>query len=357
MAVRMLEMHRVLKETGSLYYHCDQSAGHYIKIMLDIIFPGGFVDEIIWRRASGKAKGSQFASRSLGVGSDSIFHYVKSKHYVHNNVATKLSDDELKTKFPHVDNKGRRYNTDVPMFRQPSMGDRPNLCYEYKGVRNPHPSGWRVSKEKLIEMDTRGDIIWREGKRPLRKSYADDYAGKPLDNLWIDIPGVSGKQAIGFPTQKPLALLERIITASSNKGDMVLDPFCGCATTCVAAERLERQWIGIDVWEDTRAIIDRRLESDLTLWEGGTLHKLSRPPIRTDKDPEHIPKRKREYIPDEVKEKIWQKYGGKCKNCGATENLQYDHIIPHSDGGSNTEENLQILCRDCNLKKSNQFHS
>ena len=358
MAVRILEMHRVLKDTGSLYYHCDQSAGHYIKVMLDIIFGiGRFTDEIIWRRSSGKAKGSQFSSRSLGVGTDSIFHYAKSNKYTHNNVTLELSQKELREKFPLTDKDGRWYNTSVPIFCQPSMGARPNLCYTYKGVSNPHPSGWRVEKEKLIEMDKRGDIIWREGKRPLRKSYAENYQGKPIDNLWFDIPGVSGKESTGYPTQKPLELLERIIKASSNKGDMVLDPFCGCATTCVAAEKLGRQWVGIDVWENAHEIIDKRLHNDFALWEGGTIHKLTKPPVRTDADPAAKPQRKREYIPDEVKEMVWQRDAGQCRNCGAKDNLQYDHIIPHSEGGSNEITNLQILCRNCNLKKSNKYHS
>ena len=140
------------------------------------------------------------------------------------------------------------------------MGARPNLCYEYKDIKNPHPSGWRVSKERLIAMDKAGDIIWRIGKRPLRKSYADEYAGKPIGALWLDIPIAAGKERTGYPTQKPLALLNRIIQASSNESDVVLDPFCGCATACVAAEKLRRQWIGIDISPSAEDITKLRLD-------------------------------------------------------------------------------------------------
>ena len=241
MTVRLFEMKRILKRTGSLYLHCDPTASHYLKLVLDSIFRRtNFRNEIIWQRASGRAKGSQHKSRTLGRDTDSILHYSKSKDFIHNPVTQPLTDKEIKEKFPDIESNGRKYNTKTPIFCQPSMGARPNLCYEYKGVRNPHPSGWRVSKEKLIEMDNEGRIIWRRGKRPLRKSYADEYKGKPIGSLWTDIPNASGKEYTGWPTQKPLALLHRIIEASSEKGNIVLDPFCGCATACVAAEQLDR---------------------------------------------------------------------------------------------------------------------
>ena len=247
LAVRLLEMKRVLKSTGSIYLHCDPTASHYLKMVMDsVLGKDNFRDEIVWQRASGRAKGSQHKSKSLGRDTDSVLHYSKSNNFLHNAVNSPLTEAEIIEKFPLIDENKRRYNTDIPIFCQPSMGDRPNLCYEYKGVVNPHPSGWRVSKEKLIEMDKAGYIIWREGKRPLRKAYAAEYKGKPIGSLWTDIPIAAGKERTGYPTQKPLALLNRIIKASSNEGDIVLDPFCGCATTCVAAEQLRRQWIGIE---------------------------------------------------------------------------------------------------------------
>ena len=269
MTARLVELHRVLKPTGSLYLHCDPTASHYLKIILDTIFGvENYRQEIVWKRAAGRAKGSQFAARSFGTDTDSIFFYSKSADYMFNAVHIELTADEIDNKFPHTDEHGR-YNTDVPIFRQPSMGPRPNLCYEYNGVRNPHPSGWRVSKERLAEMDARGEIIWRTGKRPLRKSYLKNYRSKPLGSLWADIPNVTGgKERLGYPTQKPEALLKRIIRASSNEGDVVLDPFCGCGTAIAAAHKLERRWIGIDITHLSIALQKYRLQDMFGLRSG-----------------------------------------------------------------------------------------
>ena len=248
MAERLAECHRVLRDTGSIYLHCDPTASHYLKAVMDAVFGAKqFRNEITWQRAAGRAKGSQHAPKTFGNDCDSILFYGKSEKSQFNGAYKILSEEEMKAKFPEEDSRGR-YNTSTPLFRQPSMGARPNLCYEYKGVRNPHPSGWRVSKEKLIEMDKRGEIIWRDGKRPLRKSYSEDYKGKPLGNLWTDINNLTNdKESTGYPTQKPVALLERIIKASVAKGNLVLDPFCGCGTTIAAAKNLGLDWVGIDI--------------------------------------------------------------------------------------------------------------
>ena len=249
---------------------------------MDCVFgKPNFRNEIIWQRASGRAKGSQYNSRSLGRDTDSIIHYSKSDSFIHNGVRKRLSEEELSQKFPYVDDNGRRYNTDVPIFRQPSMGTRPNLCYTYRGVSNPHPSGWRVKKEKLIELDNAGSIIWREGKRPLRKTYIDQYEGKPIGALWTDIPIASGRERTGYPTQKPLQLLNRIIEASSNLDNIVFDPFCGCATTLIAAETLGRSWVGIDISPLASQLVIARARKDLGLF---SLNITSRSdiPKRTD---------------------------------------------------------------------------
>ena len=343
MAVRLLEMKRVLKETGSIYLHCDPTASHYLKMLMDSVFgKDNFRDEIVWQRASGRAKGSQHKSRSLGRDTDCVFHYSKSKDFIHNTVTQTLTEAEILVKFPRTDSSGRRYNTNTPLFCQPSMGDRPNLCYEYKGVRNPHPSGWRVSKEKLIEMDKTGDIIWREGKRPLRKSYADQYKGKPIGNLWTDIPIAAGNERTGYPTQKPIALLDRIIKASTNKDETVLDPFCGCATTCVAAERLQRQWIGIDISPKATELVKHRLEKEV-----GFFGKV------TSRD--DIPKRS-EKLPNWTTHKhtLYGKQEGTCNGCQTHfpfRNMTVDHIIPQAAGGTDHEDNLQLLCGACNSTK------
>ena len=299
MAVRVLEMHRILKDTGSLYYHCDQTAGHYIKVMLDVIFgKKNFRNEIVWCY-----RGAGYPKNDFGRRHDIIFRYSSTENYTFNKNEVRM---------PYA-------KATVARFKHKIGNVRDNKDY---------------GQQKLHE----------KGRCP------DD---------WWEIQPIapSSKERMGYPTQKPLKLLERIIKASSNEGDMILDPFCGCATTCVAAEKLGRQWCGIDIWEGAHEIIGKRLHNDFALWEGGKIHKLSKPPIRTDTDPEHKQKRKREYIADDTKEMVWKRDDGRCRNCGATRNLQYDHIIPHSEGGSNEITNLQILCRDCNLKKSNKYHS
>ena len=260
MANRLIALHRVLKPTGSIYLHCDPTASHYLKIVMDSLFgKENFRAEIIWQRNSGAAKGSQHVSRTFGRDTDTLFHYSKTKDYTHNPPTQSLTADQLAGKFPHIDINGRRYNVNVPLMSAPSMGDRPNLCYEYKGVSPPHTSGWRVSKERLIKMDNAGDIIWRIGQRPLRKSYADQYKGKPIGSLWTDIPRLAGKERIGYPTQKSLKLLDRIIETSSNKGSVVMDPFCGSSTTLASAHKLGRSWIGVDVTEAAISLTQDRL--------------------------------------------------------------------------------------------------
>ena len=269
MVERLLWMRLVLKPSGALFLHCDQTVAHYMKVMLDgVLGHASFRNEIIWQRAAGRAKGSQHAPRTFGTDTDTIFYYARSDAHRMKAVYVPLSPAEKVEKFPHVDERGK-YNTDVPIFRAPSMGERPNLCYEYKGVRNPHPSGWRMSREKLAAMDARGEIIWRGQETPLRKSYLDDYRGKPVGSLWTDIPNAGGNERLGYATQKPLALLKRIIRASCPPDGLVLDPFCGCATALEAAHRLGRRWIGIDIAiHAVRRVAQVRLEERLELVEG-----------------------------------------------------------------------------------------
>ena len=255
MEARCVEMHRVLKDTGSFYLHCNPTASHYLKVMLDGVFGiKQFRDEIVWKRTN-----SHSDSKLFGSIHDIILFYSKSGNVVFNSPFKLLTKSEKLKKFPLIDENGRKYNTDTPIFNQPSMQERSNLCYEYKGAVNPHPSGWRVSKEKLIKMDKAGYIIWREGKRPLRKAYADEYKGKPIGSLWTDIPIASRNERTGYPTQKPIALYERIIKASSNEGDVVLDPFAGSGTTLDTAHTLGRHWIGIDQSDPSIETIIKRL--------------------------------------------------------------------------------------------------
>ena len=386
LSVRLLEMHRILKDTGSIYLHCDHTANAYIRMCMDAIFgKNNFRNEIIWERASSRAKGCQHPSKAFGKDTDTIFYYSKSKSATHNVITRPLTETEMEEKFPDIDEKGRRYNTEVPIFRAPSMGERPNLCYEYKGFRNPHPSGWRVSRDNLKAMDEAGDIIWREGKSPLRKSYADDYDGKPIGTLWINIPIAGGKERTGSPDQKPLKLYKRIIKAGSNEGDLVLDPFCGCATTIIAARNLNRRWVGIDRRLDAKyhvvcriAGINKkereRLESqpDFADWVQNQMakyeaHYRSDAPERTDNGEPAAPTLEQvipvaeEYALEhkEMHKILVEQFGLKCWGCSFKppdeRYLELDHIDPRSSGGSNQLDNRALLCRPCNQKKSNRL--
>ncbi|MCY4009126.1 MAG: DNA methyltransferase [Anaerolineaceae bacterium] len=346
MSVRLLEMHRILKPTGAIYLHCDKHMSHYLKLLMDAIFgQSNFRSEVIWQRASKRAKGSQHAPKTFGVDTDSIFFYAKSPRHKMRDVYRKLNKEEELEKFPEVDRRGR-YNTDVPIFRAPSMGERPNLCYEYKGIRSPHPSGWRVSKSKLIEMDERGEIIWREGKSPLRKSYLANYKGKPVGSLWLDIPNV-GKKRIHV-TEKPLKLLKRIILASSDEGDLVFDPFCGCATALVAADKEHRRWAGCDIAPKAATLVNERIrEEQQPLFAGcNVLHDI---PRRTDLD----------VLPNyrTHKHALYGMQEGVCKGCDVLfpfKIFQVDHIVPQSRGGTDHIENLQLLCPPCNSSKGSK---
>ncbi len=248
MAERLEEMYRILKPTGAIYLHCDQTASHYLKIVLDNIFGArNFRDEIIWKRAVSQAKGNQYLPKKWGTNTDTIFFYGMKDH---RPIPYKeLNPNELEQKFPFTDEKdGRRYKDDSNhIYSTPGMGDRPNLCYEWRGYRNPHPSGWRLKKERMEEEYQKGNIIIHENGRLERRAYEEDYRGEPIGNLWTDINPVSGEEDLGRDTQKPEDLYKRIIMASSKKEDIVLDPFCGCGTTVAAAKELGRKWIGIDI--------------------------------------------------------------------------------------------------------------
>ena len=229
MAVRLLEMRRVLKPPGSIYLHCDPIMSHYLKLVMDAIFRAeNFRGEVFWRRNESGAKGSQHAVRSWGSNVDSMLFYARS----HQTVLEPPLDQRRCTdpkRFPKVDDNGNRYNTKTTAWCSPSMGARPNLCYAFQGITPPYPSGWRLSRERMQQEYDKGNIVVVGGKLE-RRSYAHDYQGVSPGNLWAEkelLLGARSKERVGYPTQKPLALLNRIIKASSNKGNMVLDPFCG----------------------------------------------------------------------------------------------------------------------------------
>lgn len=243
MAARLVELHRVLKPTGSLYLHCDPTASHYLKVVLDAVFgPENFRNEITWKRTSSHND----ARRNFSNLNDILFFYSKTDRYTFNPQFAPYSEEYMRNNFRFVDENGRRYASDN--LRSPNP--RPNLTYEYKGYK-PHQNGWTVSLEKMQEFDRQGRLIFpKDPNGRIRvKKYLDEMPGIILGNNWDDISPISSQAAerLGYPTQKPLALLERIIQASSNPGDLVFDPFCGCGTSVAAAQKLGRKWIGIDV--------------------------------------------------------------------------------------------------------------
>jgi site-specific DNA-methyltransferase (adenine-specific) len=261
MAVRLLELHRVLKSTGSLYLHCDPTASHYLKLLLDGIFGASrFQNEITWKRRVGFSS-AVHESRRFGVCTDIILFFAKSDESEFNPQYNR-DDPEyqryIDERFTSVDENGRRFQPTSLVNPAP----RPNLMYEYKGYAPP-PNGWMISREKMEQWDKEGRIYFPKepSGRLRRKSYADELRGMPIQNLWLDIAEINSRadERLGYPTQKPVALLERIISAPSNEGDLILDPFCGCGTTIHAAQKLKREWIGIDITNLAISLIEKRL--------------------------------------------------------------------------------------------------
>jgi site-specific DNA-methyltransferase (adenine-specific) len=240
MAIRLVELHRVLKSTGSIYLHCDPTASHYLKLLLDSIFgPERFTDEIVWKRTSTKGHSyTRFPSNH-----DIILLYRKADGAVWNPQFEGYQESYVASHYTKVEpGTGRRYG--LWDCTNPNS-NRPNLTYDWNG----HLKVWRWTKEKMQALHDQGRLEYTRTGVPRYKRYLDEGAGVPIGDTWNDIFPVNSqaKERLGYPTQKPLALLERIITASSNPGDIVLDPFCGCGTAIHAAHKLGRQWIGIDV--------------------------------------------------------------------------------------------------------------
>lgn len=258
MAPRLQELRRVLKPTGSLYLHCDPTASHYLKVLLDMVFGAeNFKNEIVWKRNFTK-KGSQFDMTRFANNADIILFYSKTDRARFKTVKEKNLNEDLEKKYNLVDDKGRRFKSEP--LELPHMMARPNLVYEFMGYTPKW--GWMMSREKLEELQNQEKIYFTSTGKPRRKNFLADYSGTEVDNIWIDIHPLGQKQSesMGYPTQKPLALLERILKASSEPGDVVLDPFCGCGTAIAAAQKLGRNWIGIDITHLAISLVKRRME-------------------------------------------------------------------------------------------------
>ncbi len=338
MAVRLLEMKRVLKDTGSIYLHCDPTASHYLKTLMDAVFGRkNFRNEVVWKRNSGNNAGKQY-----GRNHDILLYYAVSNKVIWNGALASEFSPEQRKRFK-TDKNGRLYKAE----NLTAPGTNPSRSFEWRGAF-PGNRSWSYSKEELEKLWEAGLILTKkDGKTPRldgHKVFVEPTDRPKVQSVWTDIKRVPNKggERTGYPTQKPVALLERIIKASSNQGDVVLDPFCGCATTCVAAERLQRQWIGIDISPKAVDLVRVRLENEVGMF-GDVIH-------RTDisKRSERLPNYRTH------KHTLFGKQEGLCNGCRTQfpfRNMTVDHIVPQSQGGTDHEDNLQLLCGACNSTK------
>ena len=275
LAQRLEAMRRLLKPTGSIYLHCDPTASHYLKMVMDALFGAkNFRNEIVWKRAFCHP----LSIKKFEAITDHILYYVKSKNsFVFYGDTVSLRQETIDKIYRHEDDKGRYAHCNLT-----GGGGGASAYAPFKGTPPPPNRAWappslkklpewaqRVVRwdysnlnplEKCHALDEIGLIYWSKSKTPYYKRYLPDNPVQPVPNLWTDIPSTKGNERTGYPTQKPLALLERIIRASSNEDDMVLDPFCGSGTTCLAAERLGRQWMGIDCSDKAKELVVSRLK-------------------------------------------------------------------------------------------------
>ncbi len=262
MTARLIELHRVLKPSGSLYLHCDPTASHYLKLVLDQIFgPTNYVNEIVWKRTTAHGDIKQGA-RHFGRIHDVIFRYSKGKKYIFNPQYSAYDAEYVETFYRNVEpDTGRRFQAVDLTARKPG-GD---TLYEWKGKFPYHGRYWAYSKKNMEEFERQGRLYYTSSGMPRLKYYLDEMPGMPLQDIWHDIYHPLGSERLGYDTQKSISLLERIIKASSNEGDIVLDPFCGCGTAVVAAQKLNRNWIGIDITHLAIALMRNRLKDSFNI--------------------------------------------------------------------------------------------
>ena len=293
MTLRIVEIHRVLKPTGSFYLHCDPTASHYLKLVCDAVFcgqGGDYLNEIVWKRSDAHNDGAQ-GSQQFGRVHDTIFFYCKGKHRIWNTQHLPLPQKTADSWYRNIDKDGRRFNkADLtaskaggnvsygwPIKRRAQSNDwladldedylRPDPDWVYLQVTPPMGRFWAYSIENMRKMSAEGRLVYSSSGRPYMKRFLDESKGVSVQDWWDDISMLRGihkhndnNERMGYPTQKPEALLERIIKASSNDGDTVLDAYCGCGTTVAVAQRLNRRWIGIDITYQSISLILKRLQ-------------------------------------------------------------------------------------------------
>ena len=346
MGVRVLELRRLLKPTGSIYLHCDPTASHYLKLLMDAVFGAdAFRCEITWKRTNTHNDSRHSFPNVADV---LLFYALPDAKF--NPIYEPHSAEYVAKFYRHEDADGRGpYQLD----NMASPNPRPRMMYDWKGFPHP-PKGWRYQVERMQELDAEGRIYYPAldngapdfSKRPRLKRYLREQKGAVVGNVWSDINPLShlAKERTGYPTQKPLALLDRIIRASSDEGDVLLDPFCGCATACVAADRLGRQWVGIDLSPLAAKLVRQRIQT-----EGPLLYDLiHREDIPKRTDVGKLPPYKTH------KHTLFGQQEGLCNGCRIAfpfQNFTVDHVVPQSKGGTHHIDNLQLLCNACNSKK------
>ena len=278
MRPRCVQLARVLKKTGSFYYHCDWHASHYVKVMLDQIFgENNFQNEIVWKRSDSHNDSKQGA-KHFGRVHDSIFFYTgNADEYTFNSIYKPLPESTVENWYKNVEEgTGRRYNK-ADLTAAKGGGD---TSYDWKGKKPSAGRYWAYSKAKMEEMEKQGRLVYSSSGMVYMKRYLDESKGVPLQSWWDDIDmlrGINkGGERLGYPTQKPLALLERILQVSSNENDIVLDAFCGCGTALVAAQKLKRQWIGIDISPTACRVMAKRLRDVCGIPESEPLWRAGR---------------------------------------------------------------------------------
>ena len=350
MAPRIIEMHRLLKPSGVLFLHCDHKANAYLRLLLDAVFGRScLINEIVRRRQGAKSN----VTRRLPNNHDTIFAYGKTRNKWKWNPPREIFDIENVSKktLGQYDNIEGNRKYGLHDLTNPNP-DRPNLTYEFLGVTRV----WKMTRENMEDLYKQGRIVQtKPGNVPRRKKYLDEKLGKMRDALWTDVWELEAS-TLKWATRKPLALYRRLIECATNEGDLVLDPFCGCATTCVAAEQLGRRWIGIDIDHEADNATKRRLEENTGLFSETDGYRENHRPVTVKKT---IPKRNDiQRISDQkMRYALWQNQRRRCGNpyCDSKNvrqvDLHLDHRIPKSRGGPDDMTNRIGLCGDCNRRK------